>query len=291
MKIHAIKTGRVRVTERWREGTGDGMRRLLNAWFDKAMTDWLPVHVWVIEHPEGLIVVDTGIPADANKPRYFPPFMPLIQRAAVFDIAPKEEISPQMRARGLEPENVRWVVMTHLHQDHDGGLHHFPNAEVLVSREEWDFATGLKGRMNGYLNQRWPRGFAPTPVDFEGGPLGPFPRHASLTRAGDVTLVPTPGHSPGHLSVLLEEGDTTIMFAGDTSYTADHLVRMVADGIGTDLAAEIETHRRILAYAARRPTVYLPSHDPDSARRLADRIALEPHGTAPAKPDLLGEVA
>jgi glyoxylase-like metal-dependent hydrolase (beta-lactamase superfamily II) len=145
--------------------------------------------------------------------------------------------------------------------------------------------------MNGYLNQRWPRGFAPTPVDFEGGPLGPFPRHASLTRAGDVTLVPTPGHSPGHLSVLMEEGDTTIMFAGDTSYTEDHLVRMVADGIATNLEAEIETHRRILAYAARRPTVYLPSHDPDSARRLADRIALEPHGAAPANPELLGEVA
>src|SRR6056297_4127567 len=196
-----------------------------------------------------------------------------------------------MRARGLEPEDVRCVVMSHLHQDHYGGLHHFPNAEFLVSREEWAFATGLKGRMNGYLNQRWPRGFAPTPVDFEDGPLGPFPRHASLTRAGDMKLVPTPGHSPGHLSVLLEEGDTTIMFAGDTSYTEDHLVRMVADGIGTDLEAEIETHRQILAYAAQHPTVYLPSHDPDSARRLADRIALAPHRTAAAGTRSLGDAA
>jgi len=282
MKIHAIETGRVRITERWREGEGTGMRRLLNTWFDKAMTDWLPVHVWLIEHPEGLIAVDTGIPADANKPRYFPPFMPLVQRAAVFDIAPEEEIGPQMRTRGLAPEDVRWVVLTHLHQDHDGGLHHFPNAEFLVSRAEWAVATGFKGRMNGYLNQRWPRGFAPTLVDFEDGPLGPFPRHTSLTRAGDVKLVPTPGHSPGHLSVLLEEGETTIMFAGDTSYTEDHLVRMVADGIGADLEAEIETHRRILAYTAQRPTVYLPSHDPDASRRLADRTTLDPRGKAPA---------
>jgi len=106
-----------------------------------------------------------------------------------------------------------------------------------------------------------------------------------------VTLVPTPGHSPGHLSVLLEEGERTIMFAGDTSYTEDHLVRMVADGIGTDLEAEVETHRRILAYAAQRPTVYLPSHDPDSARRLADRIALAPQGRAPVHTNGLGEVA
>jgi glyoxylase-like metal-dependent hydrolase (beta-lactamase superfamily II) len=91
--------------------------------------------------------------------------------------------------------------------------------------------------------------------------------------------------------VLLEEGDTTIMFAGDTSYTEDHLVRMVADGIGTDLEAEIETHRKILAHAAQRPTVYLPSHDPDSARRLADRVTLQPHGTAPVHTEGLGEVA
>jgi len=82
--------------------------------------------------------------------------------------------------------------------------------------------------------------------------------------------------------VLLEEGETTIMFAGDASYTEDHLVRMVADGIGTDLEAEIETHRRILAHAAQRPTVYLPSHDPDASRRLADRTTLDPRGKAPA---------
>jgi N-acyl homoserine lactone hydrolase len=291
MKIHAIETGRVRVTERWREGEGDGMRRLLNAWFDKSMTDWLPIYVWLIEHSEGRIAVDTGIPVDANKPRYFPPFMPLIQRAAVFDISPEEEIGPKIRALGLEPRDVRWVVMTHLHQDHDGGLHHFPDAEVLVSRDEWSFACGLKGRMNGYLNQRWPRWLAPTLVDFDDGPFDPFPSHTKLTSTGDVKLVPTPGHSPGHMSVLLEEGDTTIMFAGDTAYTEDHLIRMVADGIGTDLVAEVETHRQIIAYAAQRPTVYLPSHDPDGSRRMADRITVEPHGKALASTQFRGEVA
>lgn len=274
MKIHAIETGRVRVTERWIQGEGVGFRRILNALFDKALTDWLPIYVWVVEHPEGLIVVDTGIPPDANKPRYFPPFMPLIQRAAVFDISPEEQIDRKMRTLGLEPKDVRWVVLTHLHQDHDGGLHHFPKSEFLVSREEWNFASGFKGRMNGYLNQRWPRDLAPTLIDFDDGPYGPFSGNTILTKTGDVRLVPTPGHSPGHLSVLLKEGDTTIMFAGDTSYTESLLVDMIADGVGTDIEAEIETHQKILAYAAENPTVYLPSHDPDGMMRLSGRITL-----------------
>lgn len=274
MKIHAIETGRVRVTKRWVAGKGNGVKRLANALFDKALTDWLPIYVWVIEHPEGIIVVDTGIPHDANKPRYFPPFMPLMQRAARFDIAKNEEIGPKMRALGLEPKDVGWVVLTHLHQDHDGGLHHFPNAEFVVSRDEWNAASGFGGRMKGYLNQRWPRGFAPTLVSFDDGPMEPFPGHKKLTRAGDVTLVPTPGHSPGHMSVLLNEGGTTLMFAGDTSYTQDNLTQMIADGVGTDIEAELETHRRILAYAAKHPIVYLPSHDPGALQRLADRITL-----------------
>jgi N-acyl homoserine lactone hydrolase len=81
----------------------------------------------------------------------------------------------------------------------------------------------------------------------------------------------------------MEEGDTTIMFAGDTSYSEDHLVRMVADGVGTDPKAQVETHRQILAYAAQRPTVYLPSHDPKALTRLAHRVTLEPQRKEPER--------
>jgi hypothetical protein len=86
----------------------------------------------------------------------------------------------------------------------------------------------------------------------------------ALTEAGDVTLVPVPGHSPGQLAVVVEDGDHTVFLAGDSSYTRDALVRGVVDGVGPDEAAERFTHERVRAYAAETPTVYLPSHDPET---------------------------
>jgi N-acyl homoserine lactone hydrolase len=274
MNIHAIETGKVKITKNWLVGRGDGIKRLMNTLFDSEFSEWLPIYVWVIEHPEGLIVIDTGIPADANKRVWFPPFMPLLQRAAKFNMTPEQEVGPQLRHLGISPDDVRWVVLTHLHQDHDGGLHHFQNAEFVVSRQEWEAATGFKGRMNGYLNQRWPNWFQPRLVDFDQAPFGSFASHYSLTQAGNVHLVPTPGHSPGHLSLILVEDDHSIIFAGDASYTQDLLMARQADGIGDDPQAQQDTHTKILAYAEQNPTVYLPSHDPDSKERLENRTTI-----------------
>jgi glyoxylase-like metal-dependent hydrolase (beta-lactamase superfamily II) len=93
-----------------------------------------------------------------------------------------------------------------------------------------------------------------------------------LTSAGDVRLVPTPGHTPGHMSVVAKEGDgPLIFFAGDTSYTQELMRRGAVDGVSPDPAAAAETLRRIADLAASEDLVYLPTHDPESARRLASR--------------------
>jgi glyoxylase-like metal-dependent hydrolase (beta-lactamase superfamily II) len=275
MKIHAIETGKVKITKNWRIGRGNGLMRFKNTLLDSEFTEWLPIYVWVIEHQEGLIVIDTGIPENANKHVWFPPFMPLVQRAAKFKMTAEQEVGPQLKKIGLSPDDVRWVVLTHLHQDHDGGLHHFPNAEFVVSSKEWEMSTGIKGRMNGYLNQRWPDWFKPRIIDFSSQELfGPFAGHHTLTQARDIHLVPTPGHSPGHLSVILDEDDLSIMFAGDTSYTEELLIEQKVDGIGADPDVQQETHQKILEYAEQHRIVYLPSHDPGAKERLENRIPL-----------------
>lgn len=274
MNVFAIETGKVKITKNWRVGRGEGVMRMINTLFDSQYTEWLPIYVWLIEHPEGLIIIDTGIPADANKRIWFPPFMPLVQRAAKFDIAPEQEIGPQLERLGFATDDVRWVVLTHLHQDHDGGLKYFPNAEFVVSRREWADATGFKGRMNGYLNQRWPNWFQPRLIEFEDAPPGPFSGSFTLTRSADFHLVPTPGHCPGHMSAVLVEADQSIFFAGDTSYSEDLLLASMTDGITMDPGTQHETHLQILAYAKDNPMVYLPTHDPDSRSRLENRATL-----------------
>ncbi len=274
MKIQAISTGEVKITQNWLVGKGESGARLMNTLLDRRFTPWLPIYCFVIEHPEGLIVVDAGITAQANDPVFFPPWTPLIQRAAPFRITPEQELGPQMEARGLSPKDVRWVVLTHLHQDHEGCLHYFPQAEFIVARAEWQVAIGLAGRMAGYRNERWPKWFKPTLVDFAQTGAAPFPQRQVLTRADDVQLVPTPGHSAGHLSVVIEEANHLVFLAGDAAYTQELLLQDAIDGVGPDPAAQHATHRAIMQLAAQAPTVFLPSHEREGEKRLAMREAI-----------------
>lgn len=276
MKIHAIQTGTVAVTAAWREGVGSGRRRLLNAIRDHEWTEPLPIYAFAIEHPEGVIVVDTGEAAAASLPGYFAGWHPGV-RAFREWVAPTEEIGPQLERLGIRPADVRFVVLTHLHTDHAGGLLHFPHNEILVSRAELDYASGLRGRVRGYVaNTHWPDWFAPTTLDLEDEPFGPFPQSLRLTEAGDVTLVPVPGHTPGQIGVAVEDGDHTVFLAGDSSYTQELMLRGRPDGVGADDEAERLTHERIRAYAEERPTVYLVAHDPESGDRLAERRVVHP---------------
>jgi glyoxylase-like metal-dependent hydrolase (beta-lactamase superfamily II) len=276
MKIHAIQTGTVALTTAWREGVGHGKGRLLHAILDREWTEPLPIYAFAIEHPDGVIVVDTGEDARSSQRSYFARWHPGL-RAFCEWVEPEQEIGPQLERLGIRRGDVRWVVMTHLHTDHAGGLHHFPDNEILVTRTELEYGSGLRGRLRGYVaNKQWPTWFNPTLVELEPEPLGPFPQSLRLTEAGDVTLVPVPGHTPGQIGVLVDEGDHTVFLAGDSSYTQELMLRGKVDGVGADEEAERHSHERIRAFAAETPTVYLVAHDPETGARLAERRPVHP---------------
>ena len=266
MRVHAIQTGRVRVKASQLVGRGDGLARRLAPLVDDEWSDWLPTTVFAVEHPEGIVLIDSG--ADAGLKR-LPSWHPYFQRAVKFDIEPEQEAGAQLRALGAAPRDVRLIVLTHLHIDHDGGLAAFPGARVLVSAGERAAAAGIVGRLNGYLPQRWPSSFDPEPLAFADEPYGPFARSRRLTADGELIALPTPGHTPNHVSVVLDDGERRIVFLGDAAYSQDNLLAGRVDGISPAAATTRATLARLAALAAERPTLLLPTHEPGAADRLA----------------------
>lgn len=166
--------------------------------------------------------------------------------------------------------------MTHLHTDHAGGMHHFPNSEFLVARNEYLNAQGFVGTLQGYLPHRWPDWFTPKSIKFEPKAIGPFDESYEVTEAGDVIIVPTPGHTPNHVSVIVKIDGISYFLAGDTSYSEDLLVGKHPDGVSQNPEIAVQTMEKILRYAEIEPTIYLPSHDPLSRERFLEKRMLTP---------------
>jgi N-acyl homoserine lactone hydrolase len=273
MRLLAIQTGTVRIKSAQVKGHGRGLQRRLGVFADRQWTGWLPTYAWVIDHPEGVIVVDTGQGThllETGKSLH-----PYIRWEVAFHIERDQEIGPQLRALGIGPRDTKRVVLTHLHIDHDGGLAHFPQTEILVARGELETASGWMGRVRGYLPNRWPAWFDPVPLDLADGPFGPFATSARLTSAGDVIAVATPGHTTDHLSVLVVNEGITYFLAGDTSYDEQLMLSGQIDGVSADDDVAITTLGAIRQLGRDRPTVYLPTHDPESSARLADRRPMD----------------
>jgi N-acyl homoserine lactone hydrolase len=268
MRVLAIQTGRVRIKASQIVGRGRGLRRRLAPLIDAEWSPWLPTNAYAIEHRDGVILVDSGAAAALKR---LPQWHPYFRLSVRFDIEPEQELGPQLRAMGLGPRDTKRIVLTHLHLDHDGGLAAFPMSEVLVSPGELARASGIAGRLRGYLPQRWPKDFDPQPLVLDDGPYGPFQRSRRLTADGAIIAVSTPGHTPDHLSVVVEDGDAAVFIAGDASYNEATMLSGTIDGVCEDEGRASATLAAIRAFAASQPTIYLPAHDPESANRLAAR--------------------
>jgi N-acyl homoserine lactone hydrolase len=148
--------------------------------------DRMPVYVHVIDHPEGRVLVDTGMtelhPAVADMD---PRLIPLSQQAD-FDVA-----------------GIDVVVNTHLHFDHCGGNHLFAGSPTYVQRRELDDARNL----DDYTIREW--------VEAPGVQYVPVDGERELLPG--VRLVPTPGHTPGSQVVVVETGGRPVVICGDTA--------------------------------------------------------------------------
>jgi len=221
-------------------------RWLPGGWADTT----LPVNAFAIEHEGGVCLFDTGQEARATEPGYFPRWHPFFWLSR-FELEPDDEVQARLRERGIDPANVRRIVLSHLHTDHIGGVAAFAPSDVVVSRVEWERATGLRGRLRGYVPQHWPAGLVPRLVDFDGPPLGPFAASLDLAGDGQLVLVPSPGHTPGHVCLIAREGDRGFLLGGDLAHNAAGLPSSIAD------------------FCRREGLVFLAAHDPNASALIA----------------------
>lgn len=215
--LHVMSTGRVRE----KSGSRGVLRYLLDDWRETTM----PVNVVLIEHPLGLCLVDAGQTEQAAHAGYFPLWYPFFHLAR-FELDRSQEAEAQLQAMGVAISEVRWVVLTHMHTDHVGGIGAFQGAEVVVSEAEWMPAQGIRGRLRGYLPQKWPCGLRVSPVRFDGPAVGPFDASHDIAGDGRLVMVPLPGHTPGHAGLLstLENG-ARVLCAGDAAHDAAEFAR------------------------------------------------------------------
>jgi N-acyl homoserine lactone hydrolase len=263
LQIHALTTGAVRLKQAFLSPSR-GRRRQLDLFLPGPWSEPVPIHCWAVEHDGRLLLVDSGETATARDV----PF-------ARFEVSSEQELPAAMAAAGLAQGEVSQVVLTHHHGDHVDGLVHV-RARAQISESELQFAGSAFSRlMRRVLRQPLPPGFAPEPLALDGGPFGAFAHSRALSEDGRIVAVATPGHTPGHISVIcVDDAGRHIMLAGDTTDTLEQLHARRADAIAPDPKTHVATLETILAHCAQHPTVYLPTHDPESAARLAGAITV-----------------
>ena len=274
--VEAVSTGMVDIRPQHVRNTGTPAIWWLMT--SRKWTDPRPINVYVIEHRDGLVLFDTGQDrASVTDPGYFPRsgLTGLIyRRLARFHIDPDQTLTARLAAIGHDIADVQTAVLSHLHQDHIGGLPELGHADLVLDQREWQSLRQPRPEMRGLLSKhidlpglRW-RPVTPEPTDDPD--LAPFTAAHDLFGDGSLVLLPTPGHTPGSLSMLVRQaGATPLLMVGDLTYDAYLMQDGLVPGLG-DRALVRRSSRAVNTLRGRYPDlVILPAHDPAAGARLS----------------------
>lgn len=174
----------------------------------------LPVSIYLIEHPKGLVLIDTGWHESNRQPDYSKNAASLSQKA----ILPKgQAVHEHLAKLGYQITDVDYVILSHLHNDHVSGLPHVAQAHhIMVSDEEWAAANNNNNYELG-MCQNIP--IDTFPLEHKG--IGPTGKSYDLFNDGTVEFIHTPGHSPGHCVTRIKrhkEADQFLLLTSNVGY-------------------------------------------------------------------------
>ncbi|CZR61641.1 uncharacterized protein PAC_11538 [Phialocephala subalpina] len=295
ISLTVLQTGslRCRTSMLTQSSTRPILLRRLRILTDTSWSPYIPIHVFLISHPEGYILFDTGMSPKCNDWGYFPFWMPSFRMTAQMMIDSEEGLGELLRGRGFDlgreggeeeeegggsggegKKRLKAVIVSHLHHDHAGGLSDVvPDAPVYVTKEHWEAEDGhrLNALIDGAVPSHWPKNWIPNFLDPLGPAIGPFERSYPITKDGKVVAVDTPGHDPGHVSLVVYADEATYFLTGDATYSLESLDKEEADGVNSEPLVAVESVRKIKEFCRGTKCVVLPSHDRETMRRAKER--------------------
>ncbi|MFC4249720.1 N-acyl homoserine lactonase family protein [Natribaculum luteum] len=227
---------------------------------------WCPCYL--LEHPDGLVLFDTGISREmaADPESYGPNGAPhMVDFLETLDLEVGQSPTDHLHALGYEPEDVDYVVLSHLHTDHAGNVDSFPDAEVVVQKEELRYAF-------------WPDGVQRL-FYLEGdiSPLrGPSRDVTAITGEydlfgdGSVVAFPTPGHTPGHQSLSVELDSGNVLLAADVANSRVGYEQDLVPSFAWSLEESLESIQTVRTRARLDDAEVIVHHDPDEQAKLPD---------------------
>jgi glyoxylase-like metal-dependent hydrolase (beta-lactamase superfamily II) len=236
----------------------------------------LPIRVYAIEHPDGLVLFDTGVDTRVvTDPDYWPdPITALFMRHIFeWDIEPSDRLGRQLELAGYAPSDVSKAVISHLHSDHVGGIGDIPQADLYVASEAWEHMLGrhperemVMRRDIAVLGAKWnPIEFTPTTDPL----LSRFGGVFDLMGDESMVVVPTPGHLDGSVSMLVRRAiGPPLLLVGDLTYAEELLDRDQVPGTGNPVLLR-QSFAKVRALKAQMPDlIILPAHDPLASDKL-----------------------
>jgi glyoxylase-like metal-dependent hydrolase (beta-lactamase superfamily II) len=219
----------------------------------------MPLPAYLIEHPRGLVLFDTGLnPLAADDPEKV--YGPLADQLGLHFPA-ELRIDRQLKNLGYSPSDVKYVVASHAHFDHIGGLGMFPDAEIFIGHGDLQYAA--------YPDPLPSTFFLPEDIA-RVNPAQWREVHGDFDVFGDGSLVilATPGHSPGETSMLVRLDGRNIILAGDTVHLRHNLENLLPMPFDANNQQAVQSLRRLkMLMAANDATVWI-SHDPEDWAEL-----------------------
>ncbi|ATB32322.1 hypothetical protein MEBOL_005799 [Melittangium boletus DSM 14713] len=211
---------------------------------------WRPAPAFVIEHPrEGLIVFDCGL--STSVAREGESALPVPMRW-LFESRGREgrTLDAQMREAGLEPARARWVIISHLHDDHIGAAASFEGATFIGG-------LGTAGKVLGLSAPRWRE------VDFhDTRALPPFDASLDLFGDGSVVLLRGGGHAREDVMALLALPGGPVLLSGDAVVHREWLHSDNVERVAVDSQRAADVRNQVRALLVARPDVtLLPGHE------------------------------